>query len=126
MSLVAGGLPARLAALAALAALAVLAAGCAWPGAASCPDGLDRCRAAAGVIVYVEAVDPDGDGDAHFVVAGAEGITAPGLTAIDVARDLRPRPLPRVGEWLSAAGPVQRGSFGQAQIEAVDVRAAGG
>ena len=76
------------------------------------------------MIVYVEAVDPDGDGDAHFVVAGAEDITAPGLTAIDVARELRPRPLPRVGEWLSAAGPVHRGSFGQSQIEAVEVRAA--
>jgi hypothetical protein len=42
---------------------------------------------------------------------------------IDVARDLRPEPLPEPGDLLSAAGPVHRGSFGQRQIEAIEVRA---
>jgi hypothetical protein len=37
---------------------------------------------------------------------------------VDVAADLRPRPLPGPGDALSAAGPVLRGSFGQRQIEA--------
>jgi hypothetical protein len=72
----------------------------------------------------VERVDPDGDGDAHFVLASLEGITAPGISVIDVRRDLRPRPLPGPGRRLSAAGLVQTGSYGQRQIEAVRVRVA--
>ena len=43
---------------------------------------------------------------------------------IDVAVDLRPHPLPGPGDELAAAGPVQRGSYGQAQIQAVAVRTA--
>jgi hypothetical protein len=74
--------------------------------------------AATGTILYVERVDPDGDGDAHFVLLDGKGITAPGITAIDVAADLRPKPLPGPGETLSAAGPVVEGSLGQRQIEA--------
>ena len=45
-------------------------------------------------------------------------LTAPGITIVDVAAELRPRPLPGPGEVLSAAGPVFRGSQGQRQIEA--------
>jgi hypothetical protein len=70
-------------------------------------------------VIYVERVDPDGDGDLHVVVA-AGGVTLAGLTAIDVARGLRPRRDPRVGDRVSAAGPVQRGSFGQSQIHALE------
>ena len=51
-----------------------------------------------------------------------EGVTAPGISVIDVARDLRPKPLPGVGDTLSAAGPVYRGSYGQRQIQATEVR----
>jgi hypothetical protein len=72
----------------------------------------------------VERVDPDGDGDAHFVLASREGITGPGISVVDVRRDLRPRPLPAPGDRLSAAGLVQRGSYGQRQIEAVSVTVA--
>ena len=46
------------------------------------------------------------------------GVTAPGVTVVDVAAGLRPHPLPGPGETLSAAGPVFPGSFGQRQIEA--------
>jgi hypothetical protein len=87
---------------------------------ARCDAGAANCVAVTGRVVYVEAVDPDGDGDAHYVLAGGD-VTAPGVSAIDVRRDLRPRRLPRRGEWVSAAGPVFRGSFGQRQIEAVEV-----
>ena len=73
---------------------------------------------ASGRIIYVERVDPDGDGDAHFVLASRESITAPGVSVIDVRQDLRPDPLPGVGDALSAAGPVYRGSYGQRQIQA--------
>lgn len=86
-----------------------------WPG----------CRAAEGRILYEERVDPDGDGDAHFVILDAQGITLPGLTAIDVSRGLRPHPLPGIGELVSAAGPVQAGSLGQSQIHAVELHVAG-
>ena len=72
----------------------------------------------------MERVDPDGDGDAHFVLASREGITAPGISVIDVRRDLRPHPLPGPGDRLSGAGLVQVGSYGQRQIEAVRVRVA--
>ena len=70
-------------------------------------------------------MDPDGDGDAHFVLLDRGGITAPGITVVDVAAGLRPRPLPGPGDELSAAGPVQTGSYGQRQIEADVVLVAG-
>lgn len=91
---------------------------------ARCPAGLTGCRTAAGTILYVERVDPDGDGDAHFVLASRAAVTAPGISVIDVRRDLRPHPLPGPGDRLSAAGLVQVGSHGQHQIEAVRVRVA--
>jgi hypothetical protein len=91
---------------------------------ARCPEGAANCRAAAGRIVYVEAVDPDGDGDAHFVLATRNGLSGPGITVIDVAKELRPRPLPGVGGRISAAGPVYRGSYGQSQIQATELHVA--
>lgn len=90
----------------------------------SCPSGLARCRTTKGRIVYVERVDPDGDGDAHFVIIDPQGITLPGLTVIDVRKGLRPRPLPGIGDLISAAGPVQTGSYGQSQIHAIELHVA--
>jgi hypothetical protein len=87
---------------------------------ARCAAGAENCAAVTGRVLYVEAVDPDGDGDAHYVLAGGN-VTAPGLSVIDVRRGLRPRRLPRKGELVSAAGPVYPGSHGQHQIEAVEV-----
>jgi hypothetical protein len=89
-----------------------------------CPPDLRNCTRASGTIAYVERVDPDGDGDAHFVLLSADSVTAPGITILDVRRDLRPRPLPGPGEQLAGAGPVLPGSHGQLQIEAVEVRTA--
>ncbi len=83
------------------------------------------CRATEGLIVYVERVDPDGDGDAHFVILDPRSITGPGITAIDVRRGLRPHPLPGIGRRISAAGPVQTGSYGQSQIHALELHVAG-
>jgi hypothetical protein len=91
---------------------------------APCPPDLGRCRTASGRILYVERVDPDGDGDAHFVLASRDSITAPGISVIDVRRSLRPSPLPGRGDRLSAAGPVYRGSYGQRQIEAIELNVA--
>lgn len=89
-----------------------------------CPAGHPACRTTEGRIVYVEAVDPDGDGDAHFVIVDPQGITLPGLTAIDVRKGLRPHPLPGPGDLISAAGPVQTGSYGQDQIHALELHVA--
>jgi len=87
-----------------------------------CPAEVAGCRAASGRVIYVERVDPDGDGDAHFVLTGDDSITGPGISVIDVKRSLRPSPLPGPGDRLSAAGPVRIGSYGQKQIEAIAVR----
>jgi hypothetical protein len=87
---------------------------------AHCAAEVAECAAVTGRVLYVEAVDDDGDGDAHYVLAGGN-VTAPGLSVIDVARDLRPRRLPRPGELVSAAGPVFTGTYGQRQIEAVEL-----
>jgi hypothetical protein len=86
---------------------------------AQCPAGVPGCRAVSGRIIYVEAVDPDGDGDAHFVLADTDSVTGPGVTVVDVPPRLRPNPLPGVGDHLSAAGSVATGSYGQSQVEAV-------
>jgi hypothetical protein len=93
---------------------------------AHCPPRLSNCREASGRILYVERVDPDGDGDAHFVLLSRQSVTAPGLTVVDVERSLRPSPLPRPGQRLSAAGPVYRGSYGQRQIQAIELHSARG
>jgi hypothetical protein len=91
---------------------------------AHCPPEVLDCRTAQGRIAYVERVDPDGDGDAHFVIVDPQGITVPGLTVIDVHRGLRPDPLPGQGDLISAAGPVQEGSYGQSQIHALELHVA--
>jgi hypothetical protein len=90
-----------------------------------CPAGHPACRVTMGRIVYIERIDADGDGDAHFVIRDPQGITLMGLTAIDVRAGLRPHPLPGPGDLVSAAGPVQTGSYGQDQIHALELHVAG-
>jgi hypothetical protein len=89
---------------------------------ARCPADAAGCRVASGRIIYVERVDPDGDGDAHFVLASRASITAPGISVVDVRRGLRPKRLPGVGDHLSAAGPLETGRYGQRQIYALRLR----
>jgi len=87
-----------------------------------CRDDVPGCASTSGRIVFVERVDPDGDGDLHVVVADRRGVTLRGLTAIDVLKELRPRRDPRIGERAAAMGPVQSGSYGQDQIHALVFR----
>ena len=87
-----------------------------------CPDDVPGCASTSGRIVYLERVDPDGDGDLHVVVADRRGVTFRGVTAVDVSKELRPRRDPRVGDEAAAMGPVQTGSFGQSQIHALTFR----
>jgi hypothetical protein len=89
------------------------------------PDSLPNCAAAHGKVLYVQRVDPDGDGDAHFILISDQSITAPGISVIDVAINLRPHPLPGPGALIAAQGPVYPGSAGQHQIQAEEVRVAG-
>ena len=93
-----------------------------WPELPHCPKDASNCASARGTIIYIEAVDPDGDGDAHFILTSTQSITAPGVTVIDVEKELRPEPLPGVGDRVAAAGPVYTGSHGQKQIQATTLR----
>lgn len=87
----------------------------------SCPADPVSCAEVSGRVLFIERVDPDGDGDLHVVLA-ADSVTAPGITAVDVRRGLRPARDPRVGDMAAAAGPLQAGSFGQQQIDALRFR----
>src|SRR3954454_6142386 len=84
---------------------------------ATCPAGLSGCRSVRGVALFVQRVDPDGDGDLHVVVTGGS-VSAPGVTSIDVAKELRPARDPGIGDVVTAAGQVQPGSARQPQIHA--------
>jgi hypothetical protein len=104
--------------LASLLTVAVAAAA-PHPAAPRCPAGVPDCRAAHGRIVALQSVDPDGDGDLHLILASSTSITLPGITVLDIAKRLRPRHDPRIGDWAAGAGPVQRGSYGQRQIHVI-------
>jgi hypothetical protein len=80
---------------------------------AHCPASAGNCEAATGRIVYVERVDPDGDGDLHVVLLDARSLSAPGVTVLDVSRALRPDHDPSIGDLATGSGPVYRGSYGQ-------------
>jgi len=90
----------------------------------TCPAELGNCVVASGRVLYVEKVDPDGDGDAHFVTASTDSVTGPGITIFDVKPELRPDPLPGVGDLIGGAGPVYPGSAGQEQIEVIEFHVA--
>lgn len=83
---------------------------------ARCDASAVNCASARGRVIFRELHDPDGDGDLHVVVAGG-AITGPGITVLDVSKELRPRRDPRIGEIVSGAGPVYPGSYGQKQIQ---------
>jgi hypothetical protein len=82
-----------------------------------CPADSSNCVVASGRVIYVEANDPDGDGDAHFVTVSEQSVTMSGITIFDVRADLRPDPLPGVGDLVGGAGPVFPGHAGQKQIQ---------
>ncbi len=82
-----------------------------------CPAESSNCVVARGRVIYVEAVDPDGDGDAHFVTVSEQSVTMSGITIFDVRADLRPDPLPGIGDLVGGAGPVYPGHAGQKQIQ---------
>jgi hypothetical protein len=90
------------------------------PPAPRCPVDASNCAAAAGRVVALESVDADGDGDLHVILFGGS-VTLPGVSVLDVSAALRPRRDPRIGDWAAGAGPVYEGSYGQRQIEVVDV-----
>lgn len=87
------------------------------PPAPRCPANAGNCRTGAGRVLALESVDPDGDGDLHLVLASSDSITLPGITVLDVNKDLRPKVDPRVGDWAAGAGPVYPGSHSQHQIQ---------
>ena len=79
-----------------------------------------------GTVLYIESVDPDGDGDLHVVATRTSGdaVTGAGLVVFDVSKDIRPRRDPRVGQTVTGRGPVFQGSHGQRQIQVEEFRVA--
>ncbi|MCW3008526.1 MAG: hypothetical protein JWP17_3152 [Solirubrobacterales bacterium] len=96
-----------------------LASASAHPAPPRCPSDVAGCRAAHGRVIALQSVDPDGDGDLHLILASSTSITLPGVTVLDIAKRLRPRRDPRIGDWAAGAGPVQRGSYDQRQIHVI-------
>lgn len=95
----------------------VLVVALALVSAPRCPPDAANCAAGSGRVLYLESVDPDGDGDLHLVLGSRSSITFPGVTVLDISKALRPARDPRVGDWAAGAGPVYRGSHGQRQIQ---------
>ena len=95
---------------------------------ARCPDTYAKgnCAAARGTVIYVESVDPDGDGDLHAVATrtGGDAVSGGGLAIFDVRKDLRPKRDPRPGDEVTGWGPVYEGSYGQRQISVEEFRVA--
>lgn len=96
---------------------ATAAAPAARPAAPTCPAGAANCTAASGRVLALESVDPDGDGDLHLILVSPKSVTLPGITVLDINKDLRPAVDPKAGDWAAGAGPVYRGSHGQRQIQ---------
>jgi hypothetical protein len=96
--------------------------------AARCPADAANCAWAVGRVIYIESVDPDGDGDLHVVATRLRGsdVTGGGLVVFDVNTALRPKRDPQPGDVVTGAGPVYEGSFGQRQIEVDEFRTARG
>jgi hypothetical protein len=79
---------------------------------AECPVGLANCVRASGRVLYVETVDPDGDGDLHVVLADRS------LTIIKVPAGVRPAHNPGVGDGVGAAGQMTTGSSNEPELRA--------
>ena len=79
---------------------------------AACPAGLAGCVRVSGRVLYVETVDPDGDGDLHVILADRS------LTIIKVPAGVRPAHNPGVGDGVSAAGQMTTGSSNELELHA--------
>jgi len=93
---------------------------------ARCPAGAANCASAVGTVLYIESVDPDGDGDLHVVALKTRGkaVTGAGIVVFDVGKDLRPARDPKPGDVVTGQGPVYTGSHKQRQIEVDEFRVA--
>ncbi len=93
---------------------------------ARCPAEAANCASAVGTVLYIESVDPDGDGDLHVVATATRGkaVTGGNLVVFDVNKDLRPARDPKPGDVVTGQGPVYKGSYGQRQIEVDEFRVA--
>lgn len=89
--------------------------------APACPASAPDCVRVTGRVIYVERVDPDGDGDMHVVVAGGS-VTLPGISTIKVGQSLRPQRAPRLGDRAAAAGTVIEGARGEDELRALVFR----
>jgi hypothetical protein len=121
----------RIAAAVVVVAVALVAAWACFPFGAhvdlNChPPDNARCQKANGRVLYVEATDPDGDGDMHVVLASRRSFTWPGVTVLVIPHDERPSGTPHFGEWVSAVGLPTTGSHGEATLNALRFDLGGG
>jgi hypothetical protein len=92
------------------AVLAVVAAGLFIPGGTPlrCPDrrvpSYETCGAVGGRVVYVQGVDPDGDGDMHVALLSRQSLTYPAISVVKFERRVRPPHAPAIGSWMTAVG----------------------
>lgn len=69
-----------------------------------CRHGVADCASTSGTIVYVERVDPDGDGDLHVALLSRQSLTYPGISVVKFERRVRPAHVPAIGSWMTAVG----------------------
>ena len=92
------------------AAVVLVAAGLLVPGGRPlhCPDrrvpSYETCAAVSGRVVYVQAVDPDGDGDLHVALLSRQSLTYPGISVVKFQQRVRPAHPPAIGSWMTAVG----------------------
>jgi len=78
-----------------------------------------RCREVTGRVLYVEAVDPDGDGDSHLVLVSRQSLTWPGVTIVVIRPPKRLASTPHLGTWVNAIGLPNTGSHGETTLNAL-------
>jgi hypothetical protein len=85
--------------------------------ALSCrPSDWRPCQVVDGRIVYLQRVDPDGDGDLHVLLLSRQSVTGPWLTMLKVPAPLRTGMDPGIGRWVRALGQRFRAEHGENSI----------
>lgn len=81
-----------------------------------------RCTEVGGRVVYALQKDrSDATRPLHLVLASRDSVAYPGVTIIKIPASMRPSKAPSFGTWVSAAGPVHRGSNGQDNVGVEDL-----
>jgi hypothetical protein len=80
------------------------------------PTDWSPCREVDGRVVYIQRVDPDGDGDLHVLLLSRQSVTGPWLTLLKVPDKLRTGMDPGIGRWVRATGHLYTAEHGETSI----------